>query len=154
MIGRIANELGAWNWMVLGFVLLALEILLPGVFLLWIGIAALIVGMLSLVFWDAGLWIWQVQVLIFLVLALISAFAGKRIMGKSVENSDQPLLNRRAEQLVGRLATLVEPIRDGRGRLQLDDTVWRITGPDLSAGSRVRVAKVGQSELELIVEPI
>ena len=110
--------------------------------------------MLSLVFWDAGLWIWHVQVLIFLVLSLISAFAGKRIMGKGVENSDQPLLNRRAEQLVGRLATLVEPIRDGRGRLQLDDTVWRITGPDLAAGSRVRVAKVGQSELELIVEPV
>ena len=41
MLERIFGELGPWNWMVLGFALLALEILVPGVFLLWIGLAAL-----------------------------------------------------------------------------------------------------------------
>jgi len=44
MIERIVLELGPWNWMVLGFALLALEIVVPGFFLLWIGIAALVVG--------------------------------------------------------------------------------------------------------------
>lgn len=153
MIERIFGELGPWNWMVLGFVLLVFEILLPGVFLLWIGIAALIVGALSLALWDAGFWSWQVQVLGFLALSLVCAFVGKKLMGSNSAPSDQPLLNRRAEQLIGRIATLSEPLQDGRGRLQLDDTVWRISGPELPAGSRVRVAGVGQSDLELLVEP-
>jgi membrane protein implicated in regulation of membrane protease activity len=152
MLEGIFAELGPWNWMVLGFALLALEILVPGVFLLWIGLAALIVGAVSLVMWDAGFWVWQVQVLAFLALALGCAFAGNKFMGGRRPDSDQPLLNRRAEQFVGRVVTLAEPIRDGRGRLQLDDTVWRISGPDLPAGARVRVAKVASSELELIVE--
>jgi membrane protein implicated in regulation of membrane protease activity len=152
MLESIFAELGPWNWMVLGFVLLALEILVPGVFLLWIGIAALLIGALSLAIWDAGFWVWEVQILAFLVLALISAFLGNRIMSGRGNDSDQPLLNRRAEQFVGRVATLAEPINDGRGRLRLDDTVWRVAGPDLPAGARVRVAKVSPSELELIVE--
>jgi inner membrane protein len=154
MLERIFAELGPWNWMVLGFALLAMEILVPGVFLLWIGLAALVVGALSLALWDAGFWLWQVQVLVFLALALACAFAGKKIMTGRGDNTDQPLLNRRAEQLVGQLATLAEPIQNGRGRLQLGDTVWRITGPDLPAGARVRVAGVGRSDLELVVEAV
>ena len=112
MLERIFAELGPWNWMVLGFVLLTLEILVPGVFLLWIGLAALIVGTLSLLFWSADFWIWQVQILAFLALSLVCAFAGKKIMGKSGDASDQPLLNRRGDQLVGRTATLTEPISE------------------------------------------
>ena len=152
MLERIFSELGPWNWMVLGFALLALEILVPGVFLLWIGLAALVVGALSLLLWDLGFWVWQTQVLVFLALALVLAFTGKKIMTGRGDATDQPLLNRRAEQFVGRTATLAAPIENGRGKLHLDDTIWRITGPDLPAGSRVRVAGVGQSDLELLVE--
>ena len=140
--------------MVLGFALLALEILAPGVFLLWIGVAALITGALSLALWEAGFWVWQVQVLVFLVLSLICAVGGKKLMGNPRDDSDQPLLNRRGEQLIGRTATLAEPIREGRGRIQLGDTLWRVTGPDLPVGARVRVTKVGEAALELMVEPI
>lgn len=155
MLARLFAELGPWNWMVLGFVLLVLEIVVPGVFLLWIGVAALIIGAVSLALWEASIWSWQVQVVAFLMLAVASALIGKRLMGSSRDdNTDQPLLNRRAQQIVGRVATLDQPIRDGRGRLQVDDTVWRITGPDLPAGARVRVASVGQTELELVVEAV
>ena len=69
MIDRIFFELGPWNWMVLGFVLLVMELITPGAFMLWIGIAALIIGALSLAIWDAAIWTWQVQVLAFLVLS-------------------------------------------------------------------------------------
>ena len=153
MLERIFAELGPWNWMVLGFVLLTLEILVPGVFLLWIGLAALIVGALSLLFWSAAFWIWQVQVLAFLALALVCAFAGKRIMGKSGDATDQPLLNRRGDQLIGRTATLTEPITDGRGRVKIGDTMWRVSGPDLPAGAKVRVKAATDMDLELVVEP-
>lgn len=152
MIDHLVVELGPWNWMVLGFVLLALEILLPGVFLLWIGIAALITGALSLAIWDVGLWVWQVQVLVFLVLSLISPYVGRKIMNEAGGASDQPLLNRRSEQMVGRTATLTEPIHEGRGRIKLDDTTWNVSGPDLPVGARVRVT--GAADAELVVEPI
>jgi membrane protein implicated in regulation of membrane protease activity len=154
MLERIFAELGPWNWMVLGFVLLTLEIMVPGVFLLWIGLAALIVGALSLLFWSADFWIWQAQILAFLVLALICAFAGKKIVGKSGEASDQPLLNRRGDQLIGRTATLTEPITDGRGRIKIGDTVWRVSGPDLPAGTKVRVKAAADLDLELVVEAV
>jgi membrane protein implicated in regulation of membrane protease activity len=140
--------------MVLGFVLLTLEILVPGVFLLWIGLAALIVGTLSLLFWSADFWIWQVQILAFLALSLVCAFAGKKIMGKSGDASDQPLLNRRGDQLVGRTATLTEPITDGRGRIKIGDTVWRVSGPDLPVGTKVRVKAATDLDLELVVEAV
>lgn len=153
MLISFLADLGAWNWIFLGLALLTLEILLPGVFLLWIGIAALIVGAVSLAIWEHGYWIWQVQVLVFLALSLVCALLGRKMMGSGRTKSDQPLLNRRGEQLVGRVATLAEPITDGRGRLRLDDTMWRISGPDLPTGTRVRVAGLSSSELELLVEP-
>ena len=154
MLERIFAELGPWNWMVLGFVLLTLEILTPGVFMLWIGLAALIVGALSLMLWNAGFWIWEVQVVVFLALALVSAFAGKKIMGGRRDDSDQPLLNRRGDQLIGRTATLTEPITDGRGRVKIGDTMWRVSGPDLPAGTKVRVKAATDLDLELVVEPV
>ncbi len=154
MIVRFFSELGPWNWMALGFVLLILEIFLPGVFLLWIGLAALIVGSLSLIFWDAGFWVWQLQVVIFLVLSLACAFAGKKIVKSGGNTSDQPLLNRRGDQLVGRLATLTEPIVNGRGRVKIGDTMWRVAGPDLPAGTTVRVKAAADLDLELVVEAV
>jgi inner membrane protein len=152
MIERIVSELGPWSWIVLGLALLALEIVVPGFFLLWIGIAALLTGALSLQLWDAGFWVWQVQVPVFLVLSLLSAYAGQKIMGGRDDETDQPLLNRRGEQMIGRIATLTEPITDGRGRIRIDDTMWRVSGPDLPAGARVRVKAATDTDLELIVE--
>jgi membrane protein implicated in regulation of membrane protease activity len=153
MIVRFFAELGPWSWMVLGAVLLAAEIVLPGFFLLWIGIAAVLTGALSLQLWDWAQWTWQIQVLVFLVLSLVAAFAGKKILGASANPpSDEPLLNRRADQLVGRTATLAEPISQGVGRISIGDTIWRVTGPNLPAGTRVRVVAARGGELEVAAE--
>lgn len=148
MIASIVSELGPWNWMVLGFVLLAAEILVPGVFLLWIGIAALLTGALSLQLWSLEIWSWQLQVLVFLLLSLAAVLVGKRLMDRTAdEETDQPLLNRRAKQLVGRTAVLEEPITNGFGRIRLGDTTWRVEGPDLPVGSRVRVKAAHDAQL-------
>ena len=153
MISAFVVELGPWSWMVLGGLLLAAEIVLPGFFLLWIGIAAILTGALSLQLWDWAAWTWQVQVLVFLALSLVSAFAGKTLLGAGAEPvTDEPLLNRRTDQLVGRTATLVEPIAQGVGRVSLGDTIWRVTGPDLPAGTRVRVVSARGGELEVAAE--
>jgi membrane protein implicated in regulation of membrane protease activity len=150
MLIEALADLGEWNWIVLGVVLLVLEILVPGVFMLWIGIAAILTGALSLQLLSLDGWGWQVQVLVFLALSLVSAYIGARIMGKpDGSDTDQPLLNRRAEQLVGRTATLEEAIVNGHGRVRLGDTLWRVSGPDLPAGARVRVKAVSSGTLEI-----
>jgi hypothetical protein len=154
MIERVISELGPWNWMVLGFVLLVMEIIAPGVFMLWIGIAALVIGAVSLLIWDASFWTWQIQVLAFLMLSLVSAYVGKRLAGGRHTPTDQPLLNRRGEQMIGKMATLSEPIKDGRGRIKLGDTLWRVSGPDLPAGTKVRVTGAADTDLELTVEAV
>lgn len=150
MLMDLLNELGPWNWMLLGFTLLALELLIPGIFLLWIGIAAILTGALSLQLWGLAAWSWQFQVLTFLALSLASAYVGKRLMdARQADETDEPLLNRRAEQLVGRTAVLEEPITEGHGRVRLGDTTWRVAGPDLPAGARVRVVAAKGSVLQV-----
>lgn len=149
MIEQLITELGPWNWMVLGLILLGAEVLVPGFFLIWIGIAAVIVGALSLALWDAAIWTWQVQVLVFLALSLVSAFAG-RALTKRGEVSDEPLLNKRSAQMIGKTATLEEAIVNGQGRVKIGDTTWSISGPDLEAGTRVRVT--GAADMKLTVE--
>ncbi len=147
MIERIVGELGPWNWMVLGFVLLGLEIFVPGVFLVWIGLAALLIGVLSFFFWEAAFWSWHVQVLVFLAAALVAAWLGYRFYRVEKTPTDEPLLNQRARQLVGRTGTLEQPIRDGRGRLKLGDTWWSVNGPDCAPGTQVRVTDVRDGDL-------
>ena len=65
--------------------------------------------------------------------------------------SESPMLNRRAEALVGRVFTLEKPIVDGTGTVRIDDTIWRVHGPDRPAGSRVKVTQADGANLA--VEP-
>ena len=150
MIAGLVTELGQGTWWIVGLVFLGLEILVPGVFLLWIGLAALVVGGLSFPLWGTAIWGWQMQMLVFAALALAFALFGRRI-SRSNADTDQPMLNRRLEGLVGRTATLEEPIREGKGRIRLDDTTWIVQGPDMPVGARVRIT-VAQAGC-LTVEP-
>jgi len=141
-------ENGPWSWIVGGLVLLALELVLPGGFLLWMGIAGILTGLITL-FQPLA---WPVQWLIFGVLSLVSILIWIRLMRHRTTQSDRPMLNRRTQRLVGREAVLDQPISEGFGRLTLDDTKWRVSGPDLPAGQRVRIT--GADGAVLRVEPI
>ncbi|PZQ19156.1 MAG: hypothetical protein DI565_01880 [Ancylobacter novellus] len=136
MILGFVEALGPWRWMVLGLVLLALELIAPGTLLLWLGMAAIAVGAIALLV-DPG---WQIEVVAFAVLGLAAA-VGWWFLGRpdNAASSDRPMLNRRAERHVGKVFTLDEPILHGEGRVRIDDTVWRVSGPDLPAGARVRI---------------
>ncbi len=127
--------LGVWNWFILGGVLLAVEIVAPGTFVLWLGIAALVVGALSL----AIAWPWQAQFVAFAVLAFASILLWRRLSPKTEEPAAQPFLNRRADGFVGRVFTLEKPIADGTGSVRIGDTVWQVRGADLPAGTRIVV---------------
>ncbi|WP_417309396.1 NfeD family protein [Devosia sp.] len=138
---------GAWSWVVAGLILLGLELVLPGGVLVWLGAAALVTGGLAL---TLPIY-WPLQFVIYGVLALGSIWLWLRFRGEGVE-SDRPLLNQRAARFIGQEITLDEPIHDGSGRLMLGDTVWRIVGPDLAAGARVRIISADGAVLK--VEPV
>lgn len=152
MIHALVAELGPWTWWIIGLILLGAEILMPGIFLLWIGLAAIVIGAISFALWEMAWWNWQVQLLVFAVLALLSAYIGHRFIRQRSQETDQPLLNRRMERLVGRTATLLDPIENGRGRIRLDDTAWVVSGPDLPAGTTVRISDVRDGDIH--VEPV
>jgi inner membrane protein len=128
--------LGPWAWLVAGAVLLGLELLAPGVFMLWLGLAAILVGLASFVV----AWSWQAQIIAFVVFSIAAVPLWRRI--SLVQRGKVPaggFLNRRADAFVGRVFTLEKPIIDGAGTVRIDDSIWRIAGPDLAAGSRVKV---------------
>jgi membrane protein implicated in regulation of membrane protease activity len=137
---------GGWSWVVAGVVLLALELVVPGGIFLWLGISGVITGLAAL-FWVIG---WPIQFLVFGLLSLVTIFGWLRYWKGRVQPTDRPFLNDRAGKLVGREIVLNEPIRDGFGRLPIGDTQWRISGPDLSAGQKVRI--VGYDGAVLKVE--
>ena len=139
---------GPWSWIVAGLVLLALELVLPGGFLLWMGIAGILTGIITLYQPLA----WPLQWLIFGVLSLVSIYAWVRLTKGRSTQSDRPLLNRRTAHFVGREVVLDQPIVDGFGRLTMGDTKWRVSGPDLPAGQRVRI--IGAEGAVLQVEPV
>jgi inner membrane protein len=136
----VIRSLGAWSWIILGGILLAVELIAPGTFILWLGVAAILVGLISFVI-D---WNWQEQGVGFVILAVASLVMWWRLIRpakRDEDASDQPFLNRRAQGFVGREFTLEKPIVDGAGTVRIGDTVWRVTGPDCAAGSRVRIAR-------------
>ena len=136
--------LGTWNWLIFGIILMALELIAPGVFLFWLGLAALLVGLLSFAFHPS----WQVQILMFAVFAAAAVPVWRRLARSHAAGSaNSPFLNRRADALVGRVFTLEKPIVDGAGTVRIDDTIWRVAGPDAPAGSRVRIVQADGASL-------
>ncbi|MBB5752519.1 NfeD family protein [Prosthecomicrobium pneumaticum] len=147
MILQAIAALGAWSWVVLGLVLLGLEILVPGTFFLWFGVAAALVGVAALLVDFA----WQAQAIAFVVLAVALVLLGRRFFAGAGQRGAQPLLNDRPTRLIGRTYPLAEAIENGTGRVRIDDSVWRVRGPDLPAGTRVRIT--GHDGAVLTVEP-
>jgi membrane protein implicated in regulation of membrane protease activity len=142
------STLGTWNWLIFGFILMALELMAPGVFLFWLGLAALLVGLLSFGFHPA----WQAQILMFAVFAAAAVPLWRRLARRGASSTDNPFLNRRADALVGQEFTLEKPIIDGWGTVRIGDTVWRVAGPDTPAGSRVRVVQADGANLTVASE--
>lgn len=142
----ILEALGpAWSWVIAGLVLAGAEIAAPGVFLIWLGLAALATGLAAALIPMP----WQGQTLLFAALAVALVGIATRLHRRS-GRPRRAALNRADRGLIGRVGVLDEPIVHGAGRIRFDDTLWRIKGPDLPAGGRVRV--IGLSGTVLRVE--
>jgi membrane protein implicated in regulation of membrane protease activity len=126
-----------WIWLIAAGVMLAVELALPGVFFLWLALAAATVGLVTYL-WPLD---WLASLPLFAVLALAYVYFGRPFYGRK-SASDQPNLNQRHYNYVGRTYVLAEPMRDGRGKLTIEDTVWDVTGPDLAAGTPVKIVGI------------
>ncbi len=137
-----------WVWLTLGVLLAGLEMLAPGVYLVWLGIAAIVTGVLT------GLLrlTLPAQVIDFVFLSLIIAFSARRLLRESPIVGADPLMNRRGARMVGQTAVVVQAIEHGSGRVHFGDSEWIAKGPDVAVGEQVRIT--GSDGATLLVEPV
>jgi len=128
-----------WHWWIFAGLLLILELTAPAFFFLWLGMAAVATGLLLLVFPAISL---ESQLVLFAVLSVVAVLAWRNYRETRPIETDQPNLNRRGMQYVGRTFTLEQPITNGVGKIAVDDSTWRVNGPDLPAGTQVKVEGV------------
>ena len=130
---------GIWFWWIAAGILLFLELVVPGVFFIWLAFAAVAVGIADY-FIDLS---WQLELLAFAGFSLVFVYLARPWYSKSkLQNSDQPNLNQRIYGHVGKSFVLAEPIVDGHGKLNIDGTRWEVLGPDLAKGAHVHVTGV------------
>jgi inner membrane protein len=142
-------EVTFWTWLIIAGILVVLEITTPIYYFLWLGITAAIVGVITWIFPGLDtMW----QLLLFSVLGIVSVVIGRSYVKSGLEEVEASQLNRRAEQYVGRVLTLDEPIINGEAKLRVDGITWKLNGPDCKAGTTVRVVSILQKSI-LVVEP-
>lgn len=144
MLTNLATHYG---WWLIALVLIGAEIIAPGFFMLWIGIAAAAMGVVVLVLPDLS---FAVEVVLFVLLSLASCYLYWKFIRHVRDTlTDQPLLNRRAEQYVGRKYILDSAIVNGHGKARVGDSLWMVEGPELPAGSPIEVVSVDGTTLKV-----
>ena len=142
-IANVFTHYGPWLWFAAAVALLVLETIVPGVHFLWFGLAAGAVGALALVTPLA----WPVQMILFALISIASVFVVRRFARPENAATDEPVLNIRGAQYIGRQVEVVDAIRNGRGKVRVGDTVWGAQGEDARAGAKVEVTGVNGTVL-------
>jgi len=143
MIAQLAAN--PWWWLVLAVLFGIAEIVTPGVFLIFIAAAAALTGALAMLLPLPV----EIQLLLFALFSLLSVAIGRRWYAADGTQSQDPLLNDRVARMIGETATVAEPILHGRGRARVGDSVWDCAGPDLEAGTAVRIVGAQGSVLQV-----
>ena len=128
-----------WHWWILAGLLLIIELTAPAFFFLWLGIAAAAVGLILLVFPSIPI---ETQLVLFGIASIVAILAWRKYRESRPLKTDQPNLNRRGQQYVGRVFSLTEPITNGVGKVTVDDSTWKVKGPDLPVGTHIKVTGV------------
>lgn len=143
MLLDLLQSLGPWNWVFAGLVLMALETVIPGVHFLWFGLAAAIVGAISLLAAAAGhpeVLTLPLQLVLFAAVSVVMVLWVRSVTRGRSAPTDEPTLNDRGSQLIGRIVIVETAIESGRGRVRVGDTLWSAEAPaDAPAGAHVRI---------------
>jgi membrane protein implicated in regulation of membrane protease activity len=134
-----------WHWLTAAVVLIVFEMMMGTYFLLWVGFAA---AATALVQWLFGIG-WQVQIIIFFILSLISIAAWHFYAKNNPVEDALPNLNRRGHQYIGRTFNLSHAIVNGVGKINVNDSTWKVEGEDLPEGAKVKVVGINGATLKV-----
>ena len=144
------DNLGGW-WLIAAMLLGGAELLVPGVFLVFLAFAAAVTGVFLLLFPDLPV---AAQLLSFAAWSAVAVWIGRRWYSENPIDSSDPLLNHRVARLLGETVTVVQAIDGGSGRVKVGDSEWIARGPDTPAGTRVRVTGADGTVLKIERLPI
>jgi membrane protein implicated in regulation of membrane protease activity len=113
---------------------------------MWFGFAAAVTGIIAFRY-DVA---WQWQLIWFCALSLAAVLIAAKYLRQHPLESERPLLNERAVQLIGQSFDLVDPIVNGRGSIKTGDTIWRVEGPELPKGARIKVVGADGTLLKVV----
>ncbi|MEG3086360.1 NfeD family protein [Sphingomonas sp. PB4P5] len=136
-------------WLAVALLLGLAELLIPGVFLIFLAIAAAITGVATLALADLPL---AAQLASFAIWSGVTVLIGRRWYRDYPVATTDPLLNDRAARLIGEIVTVEQAIDAGGGRVRVADGVWPARGPDSAVGARMRVIEVDRGVL--VIEPL
>ncbi|MBA3581263.1 MAG: NfeD family protein [Gammaproteobacteria bacterium] len=141
------DQLNFWHWWVLAVLLLIVELLAPAAFFIWLGAAAVVVGLMS---WVIPGILWPIQLVLFALLSVASVYGGRKYLRLQRGPVADTVLNERANQYIGKTYVLQDAITNGTGRIKVADSFWRVEGPDLPVGARVKVLSVEGSSFIVV----
>ncbi|NOT10972.1 MAG: NfeD family protein [Methylococcaceae bacterium] len=128
-----------WYWWVLALIFLVVEILAPGFFFLWMAASGFATGIMVWLMPSVSM---NIQFFVFSTLSIIAILVWKFYIKKYVTTTDQPLLNKRGAQYIGRVFTLYQAIENGQGKIKVDDSIWKVRGEDCNINTRVKVIAI------------
>lgn len=126
-------------WLIAALLLGGAELLVPGVFLVFLAIGAAITGAITFVVPDVPL---AAQLGSFGLWSVAAVLVGRRWYRDYGPESGDALLNDRASRMIGEVVTVEVAIEGGRGRVRVGDGAWPASGPDLPIGERARIVGV------------
>lgn len=141
-----------WHWLVVAAVFVVLELMSVSFFFWFWALAAL--GMALLVGLFPELLAWQGQALWFAVLATLSVLLWRKHMKKwQKPNDTADLLTHRGRMLLHKRFVLQTAIENGRGRLQVGDTLWQLDSvvANVAAGTLIEVIGDADGHLQVKV---
>jgi membrane protein implicated in regulation of membrane protease activity len=136
-----------WSWWILALVLFIIELGVPGIVFFWLGLAAVATGFMTWLTPELG---WKIEFALFAVLGITAAIIGRRYWKPGKISSANSTLNQRAAQFIGQTFTLETAIENGHGRIKIADGGWLVSGPNLPAGTQVKV--ISADGARLVVE--
>lgn len=138
ILERIAGLEPHFHWLILASLLGIGEIIVPGVFLIWIAMAAAVTGIIALVLPIPM----AIQLLVFAAVSAMFVYAGRRWYLARGNESTDPMLNDRSARMIGQTVTVVEPVNAYSGRVRVGDSEWPARGSDLPIGATARIVAV------------
>ena len=139
----------AMIWLILGLLLLVGEMVVPGIYLLWLGGAAVLTASFT---YFAGDLTFLTSVIVFVGTSVAAILLANRTAYAKAQIPGEGIVNLRGNQHVGRRYEVVEAIKNGRGRIKVGDSQWSAEGPDCAVGEMVEVVSVDGACM--LVEPV